>query len=71
MTNKILPLAAMEKVLKHAGSPRVSEKAKAALKSILEEISEEVAKKAVQYAHHAGRRTVKAEDIKLAIKERK
>lgn len=71
MTNKILPLAAMEKVLKQGGSPRVSEKAKSALKSVLEDIASEVAKKAVQYAHHAGRRTVMEEDIKLAIKERK
>ncbi|QQG38440.1 MAG: NFYB/HAP3 family transcription factor subunit [Candidatus Woesearchaeota archaeon] len=65
-TNKILPLAAMEKLLKKAGADRVSEDSKSALKDILEDIAREVAEKATKIAIHSGRKTVKAGDIKLA-----
>jgi histone H3/H4 len=71
MTNpskKLLPLAAMEKILKQAGAERVSDKAKAALKEVIEEKAEEIAAAAIKYAHHAGRKTVKGGDIKLAAK---
>ena len=68
MTNKLLPLAAMEKILKSSGAQRVSDKAKMALKNIIEEKAEEIADKAIRYAVHAGRKTVKAGDIKLAVK---
>ena len=67
MTSKrLLPLAAMEKILKQSGAERVSDKAKAALKSIIEEHAEQIASQAVKFASHAGRKTVKAGDIKLA-----
>ena len=67
-SKRLLPLAAMEKILKHAGADRVSDKAKAALKDVIEEIAEGIAGTAVKMAHHAGRKTVKAGDIKLAAK---
>jgi len=65
---RLLPLAAMEKLMKEAGAPRVSDKAKMALKIALENIAEEISVKAVKFASHAGRRTIKVEDIKLAVK---
>jgi len=68
MSKRILPLAAMEKILKNAGAERVSDKAKAALKDVIEEIAEEIAASAVKFANHAGRKTVKSGDIKLAAK---
>ncbi len=67
-TQKLLPLAAMEKVLKSVGAERVSDKAKAALKQAVEEVAEKIASQAVKYAQHAGRKTVKAADVKLAAK---
>tara|TARA_Y100000034_G_scaffold3294_1_gene3961 strand:- start:9710 stop:9919 length:210 start_codon:yes stop_codon:yes gene_type:complete len=67
-TKKLLPLAAMEKILKMGGAERVSDRAKVALKSTLEDIAEEIAVQAVKLAHHAGRKTVKDRDIKLASK---
>ena len=67
ISKKILPLAAMEKVLKQAGADRVSDKAKIALKDIIEEQAEQIAAQAVKLAIHAGRKTVKAVDIKLAV----
>ncbi|MBW2970935.1 NFYB/HAP3 family transcription factor subunit [Candidatus Woesearchaeota archaeon] len=68
MGKRTLPLAAMEKIMKQAGAERVSDKAKLALKSVLEEIAEDIATDAVKLAMHAGRKTVKASDIKLATK---
>ena len=69
MSDKFLPLAAMEKILKQGGAERVSEKAKVALKNALEEIASEIAVKSIKLAVHAGRKTVKSEDIKLAVKD--
>ena len=69
MSDKFLPLAAMEKILKQGGAERVSDKAKVALKNAIEDIAHEIATKSIKLAVHAGRKTVKAEDIKLAVKD--
>jgi len=63
-----IPLASMEKIIKKAGADRVSDKAKIALKEILEDLAENVAASAARLASHAGRKTVKGRDIKLAAK---
>jgi len=68
MSNKLLPLAAMEKILKNVGAERVADKAKVALKEVVEERAEEIAKRAWDIARHTGRKTIKAGDIKLAAK---
>lgn len=69
MSDKFLPLAAMEKLLKQGGAERVSDKAKVALKNAIEDIAHVIATKSIKLAVHAGRKTVKAEDIKLAVKD--
>ncbi len=69
MSKKLLPLAAMEKILKLAGADRVSDKAKVALKSVIEDIAEKIAINSVRLASHAGRKTVKEGDVKLASKQ--
>ena len=68
VNKKGVALAAMEKLLKDAGAERVSEDAKAALKEVLEAQAAKIGADAAKFATHAGRKTVKAEDIKLAIK---
>ncbi|MBI4738664.1 NFYB/HAP3 family transcription factor subunit [Candidatus Woesearchaeota archaeon] len=65
---RLLPLAAMEKILKLSGAERVSDKAKEALKDMIEDIAAEIAENAVKLTVHSGRKTVKAGDIKLAAK---
>ena len=69
MNYKLLPLAAMEKILKQGGAERVSDKAKVALKEAIEDAANKIAVRAVKFAVHAGRKTIKAEDIKLSVKE--
>ena len=66
---KTLPLAAMERLMKNAGVHRVSEDAKVQLREVLEEIADDIAKNANNFAKHAGRTTVKGQDIKLAAKQ--
>ncbi|WP_461865517.1 archaeal histone HpkA [Thermococcus sp.] len=63
-----LPIAPIDRLIRKAGAERVSEEAAKVLAEYLEEYAIELAKKSNEYARHAGRKTVKAEDIKLAIK---
>lgn len=66
MIKKILPVAAMERLLKKTGAVRVSLEAKEKLREILEEIGEEISEKAIRLAKHSKRKTIKQEDIKEA-----
>jgi histone H3/H4 len=68
MAKRLIPLAAMEKIMRNAGAERVSDKAKASLKSVIEDIANDLALEAVKLANHAGRKTVKASDIQLAAR---
>jgi len=65
MPNEI-KVAPMHKLIKRAGAARVSEESATALGRALEEIGVKVAKEAIDYAKHAGRKTVKARDIEIA-----
>ncbi|MDY6769735.1 MAG: histone family protein [Candidatus Nanohaloarchaea archaeon] len=61
-----LPLAPIKRVIKNAGAERVSDDAVEAMRDVLEEEATNLAKEAQGYAEHAGRKTVKKEDIRAS-----
>ncbi len=61
-------LAAMYRVLKKSGAERVSDDAADEFRKVLEEIGVRIARQAVDLSVHAGRKTVKPEDIRFAAK---
>lgn len=68
MKSSELGLSAMYRILKKAGAERVSDESADELRRIVEELAANIAKSAVEMSSHAGRKTVKAEDVKLASK---
>ena len=63
-----LPKAAIERLIRNAGAARVSASACDALIEVLEDVAGDVASQAAMLSKHAGRKTVTAEDIKLAAR---
>ncbi len=69
MTSPELAVAPMHRICKKAGAERVSETAANELAKVLEDVGVRIAKEAIDYAMHAGRKTVKAEDIEIASRK--
>jgi len=63
-----LPANAVERLLKKAGADRVAGEAAEALRDFVSAEARDLARRAWQLAEHAGRKTVLAEDVKLAKK---
>ncbi len=66
--NSELGLATMYRVIKKSGGERISDEAADELRRIIEDIAMRIARQAVDLSLHAGRKTIKAEDIRLASK---
>ena len=64
----VIAAAPMAEIMKMAGAERVSDAAAKALAEIMMEKAFEISKDAVKFCKHAGRKTVKKEDIDLARK---
>ena len=58
----------IKKILKKAGALRISGSAVKKLKTIIEDYSLKLARKAVKNAEYSGRKSVKSEDIEEAIR---
>jgi histone H3/H4 len=61
-----LPLAPVKRIIKQSGASRVSEDAVEELRDELEEHASDRAREAKEYAQHAGRKTVQADDVKAS-----
>ncbi len=61
-----LPIASVERIARKAGVERVSAEALQELTVSVEDIAAELVKEIETIAKHAGRKTVKPEDIKMA-----
>jgi len=68
MVSHELAVAPMHRICKKAGADRVSEAAARELAKVLDDVGVKIAKEAIDYAMHAGRKTVKAEDIEIAAR---
>ena len=64
----VLPLAPLKRIAKRSGVKRISDEALTELRDYVEEVADRLAKDAVIAAKHAGRVTIKEEDIKLVSK---
>jgi histone H3/H4 len=69
MTELEIAVAPMHRLCKKAGADRVSEAAAKELAKALEEIGIKIAKESLDFAMHAGRKTIKAEDIEIAARK--
>lgn len=68
MKSSELGLPAMYRILKKSGAGRVSHESADELRRIVEDVAMTIARSAVDMSAHAGRKTVKAEDVRLASK---
>ncbi len=69
MKSSELGLSAMYRILKKSGAQRVSDESADELRRIIEDIAIAIAKSAVEMSIHAGRKTVRSDDVKLAAKQ--
>jgi histone H3/H4 len=60
--------SAIHRLMEKAGAARVGEDAVEELRSLLEEIAVKIGREAWEIANYAGRKTVKAGDVKMASK---
>ena len=66
MKTSELGLSAIYRILKKYGAERVSDESVNELRKVIEDIAVDIAKNAVDMTKHAGRKTVRSEDVKLA-----
>ena len=69
MMERELSTAAIHRLIEKAGAARVGDDAVEELRSILEDLAVKIGRESWELSTHAGRKTVKAEDIRIAAKK--
>ena len=69
MKKSRIPVAPIDRIIREIGAERVSIDAVERLCDILEEMAIKIALIALQASKHAGRKTVRKEDIDFALRE--
>ena len=64
-----LPIAAVVRIAKNNGAERVGSDAAEAIADHAQDYIAELTKDESEYAKHAGRKTIKKEDVDLAVNE--
>ena len=64
-----LPKAPFGRIAKNAGAKRISESGQTALAEACEKYAVSLSEHAIKIAKHAGRKTVRGEDIEFATKD--
>ncbi|MCS7098551.1 MAG: histone family protein [Candidatus Methanomethyliaceae archaeon] len=64
-----IAFSAVDRIMRKAGAERVSEDGVEALRDVIETLALEISREAIALAKHAGRKTVNAEDVKLASRK--
>lgn len=64
----IIPKAPIAKIMQNSGAKRISEGAVDTLVDYLLDYASEISERAVRIAKHSGRKTIKAGDVKIAVK---
>lgn len=68
MAESEISTAAVHRLIKKGGAGRIGDDAAEELRKVVEDYAIRVGKEALELAKHAGRKTVRAEDISLAVK---
>ena len=66
--DRIIPVAPVDKLMRKSGAKRVSDKGAERLAQILEEVGEDISRRAFELTEHAKRTTITRKDVDLAYK---
>jgi DNA-binding protein len=64
-----LPIAAVARIAKKNGIERVGSDAAEALVDVAEQYLAEISVETLKFAHHAHRKTIRKEDVELAVEQ--
>ncbi len=62
-----IPIAPVIRIIRKTGAERVGNEAGEALADLMEQYGQKIAKEALKLASHAGRKTITAQDIRMAV----